>query len=134
MAVTVFTDGFITVAGVNLSNRCTEIKVDDGYNEVDVKAMSNTAENTAVGLRKQSIGASFLQDYAAANVHETLQAALGTAITVLVRPTSAANSSTNRQWTASLLLAAYNPIGAKVGDKYVVTVTFKTQGTTLTYS
>src|SRR3954452_12370174 len=131
MAVTVFTDGFITVGGTNLSSRCTSITVDDGYADVDLKAFSNTAENAGIGLRKQSIKATFLQDFAASSTHATLQAALGVSTAVLVRPTSAVNSATNPQWTASLMLTDYNPVGAKVGDKYEVSVEFKTQGSTL---
>jgi hypothetical protein len=134
MAVTVFTDGFITIGGTNLSSRCTSITVDDGYADVDLKAFSNTAENAGIGLRKQSIKATFLQDFAASSTHATLQAALGVSTAVLVRPTSAVNSATNPQWTASLMLTDYNPVGAKVGDKYEVSVEFKTQGSTLTYS
>src|SRR5205823_3464364 len=134
MAVTIFTDAFITIGGTNLSARCTSVTVDDGYAEVDLKAFSNTAENVGIGLRKQSIKATLLQDFAASSTHATLQAALGVATTILVRPTSAANGATNPQWTASLLLTDYNPVGAKVGDKSEVSVEFKTIGATLTYS
>lgn len=134
MAVHVFTDGFISVAGVNLSARCTKLEVDDGYNEIDLKAMSNTAGNTGVGVKQQSIKATFLQDFAAGSTHLTLQAALGTAVAVVVRPSSAVVGPANPQWSGTLLLPAYNPIAAQVGDKYEVSVEFKTQGTALTYA
>lgn len=132
MAVTVFSDGFITVGGTNLSSRCTGFTVKDGYSTIDLKAMSNTAGNTGIGMADQGISATFLQDYAAGSTHATLQAALGTGVAVVVRPTSAVAGSTNPQWSGTLLLAAYNPIGAKVGDKYEVSVDFLTQGTALT--
>lgn len=133
MSVQVFTDGYITVAGTNLSARCTEIKVDDGFDEIEAKAMSNTAGNTVVGMAKQQIQASFMQDFSAGSVHATLQAAKGTGVAIEVRPTSGARSTTNPGWTGTLLLAQYSPIGAKVGDKYVVTAIFKTQGVAIAY-
>ena len=134
MAVHVFTNAFISVAGVNLSNRCTKVEVDDGYNEIEMNAMSNTAGNTGIGVKQQSIKATFLQDFAASSTHVTLQAALGTAVAVVVRPDSAVAGAANPQWTGTLLLPAYNPIGAQVGDKYEVSVEFKTQGTALAYA
>lgn len=134
MAVLVFTDAYISVAGVNLSSRCTKVEVHDGYNKVDVKAFSNTAGNTSVGLKDQMIKASFLQDFAAANVHATLQAANGTAVAIEVRTTSAAAAGTNPKWTGTLLLPEYTPIGASVGEKQEVSVEFLTQGTALTYA
>lgn len=134
MAVQVFTDAFITVAGTNLSSRCVAVAVDDGYDEIDAAAMSNTAKNVIIGQRDQVIKASFLQDYAAGSTHVTLHAARGTAVAVVVRPTSAAVGSTNPQWSGTLLLPRYNPVGATVNDKQVVEVEFKTQGTALTYA
>ncbi len=134
MAVLVFTDGFISVAGTNLSNRCTKLEVDDGYDEVTVTAMSNTASNVAIGLAKQSIKATFLQDFGASSTHVTLQAAKGTSVAIVVRPTSAVKGTTNPEWTGTLLLPTYNPIGAQVGDKYEVSVEFKTIGTAIAYA
>lgn len=134
MAVIVYTDGYIVVNAVNLSSRCVELTVDDGYDEVDVKAMSNTAGNTTVGMKNQMITAKFIQDYAASNVHATLNAAQGTGVTVAARPTSGAKATTNPEWSGTLILTKYQPIGAKVGDKQIVTAQFKTQGTALTYA
>jgi hypothetical protein len=134
MAVEVFVDGFITVAGVNLSSRCTKLEVDDGYDEVDLKAMSNTAGNTGVGMKKQSIKATFLQDFAAGSVHPTLQAANGTAVAIVVRKSSAARGPTNPEWTGTLLLSNYSPVNASVGAKQDVPVEFKTIGVAIGYS
>ena len=134
MAIHVFKNAFISVATVNLSSRCTKVEVDDGYDEIDVRAMSNTAGNTAIGMKKQSIKATFIQDYNTANVHATLQAALGTAVAVVVRPDSAGAGPTNPSWTCTMLLPAYTPVGAQVGDKQEVSVEFKTIGTAITYA
>ena len=134
MAVHVFKNAFVSVAGVNLSSRCTKVEVEDGYDELDVKAMSNTAGNTAVGMKAQSIKATFLQDFAAANVHATLQALQGLTGAIIVRPDSAAASATNPSWTCTMLLTKYSPIAASVGDKYEVSVEFKTIGTAITYA
>jgi hypothetical protein len=134
MAPIAYTDGYITVATINLSARCTKLEVSDGYNKIDLKAFSNTAGNTGVGLKAQSIKATFLQDFAAGSTHATLQAALGTAIAIEARPTSGAASATNPKWTGTLLLAEYMPIGASVGEKQEVSVEFLTQGTAIVYA
>jgi len=135
MSVKVFTNCYITVATVDLSARCVEVEIEDGYTEIDMRAMSNTAGNTGVGMKEQSIKATFMQDYSPGSVHATLNAANGTTSAVVVRTETGAASAANPQYTlAAGLLTNYVPIGAKVNDKQLVTVTFKTTGTALAYS
>lgn len=134
MAPIVYIDGYIVIGGTNLSARCVELTVDDGVTEVDQRAMSNTAGNVTGGMKEQTITAKLIQDFAAGSTHATLQAALNTPTTVAARPTSGAKATTNPEWSGTLLLTKYQPIGAKVNDKQIVTAQFKTQGVALTYA
>jgi hypothetical protein len=133
MAETIFKDATILINTVEL--KPIQVGVELGYAEVDVLKMGNAAGNKKAGIAEQQITASFIQDFASSSVHQTLNTALANCATggtcnVVVKPVNTANSATNPWFSLSDgVLLSYNPIpSVQVGDKGVVTVTFKTSG------
>jgi hypothetical protein len=121
-----FTNGYITVNGVDLSDHMTACSVESTRDLNDVTAMGATSKVQAVALGDAKITATFLADYAAGKVDATLQplSVTQTPFTVEVRPVNGGRSATNPGYTLSAILPNYNPISGSVGDAVKVDVEF----------
>jgi hypothetical protein len=133
-----FTNAYISVNGVDLSARGRSITVEDSRAAVDVTAFGAGYISEAKGLGTAAITIEFLQDFAAAQVHATLQPLIGssTPINVEVRAVNAARSATNPGMVlASALLFTYNPLDGAIGDAATFTAEFRNApgGAGLTY-
>lgn len=129
MAKLVLTDAKVTINGTDLSSSITSI---DFSQEADDKETTTfgTAWRTRVGgLKQGSVKIDFLQDYAASNVHATINGLLGSVATVVVTPTSGSATSTNPQWTFPCLVVQTQPVAGAVGDLATMSVTWPTTGT-----
>lgn len=134
MAVVTLTGVGVTVAGTDLSNRVKSVTINDDREELDDTVMSHSARSIFGGLPTPGITITFLQDYAASNVHEVLRAAVNVSTTVVVRLTSsAARSATNPEWHFTGKLMSYQPIDGAVGALQERSVTFRPTGTPFTY-
>jgi hypothetical protein len=122
-----WTNGYISVNGVDLSNHATSITVETTRDDVDVTAMGAVNKVHSPGLGDATITATFLQDYAAGSVDATLSAQTGstTPFTVEVRPLNAARSTTNPGYSMSALMYGYTPVSGSVGDALTVDITFQ---------
>lgn len=138
MAIIVFTNALVLVNSVDLSNHCSKVTTTDERNEVDVSAMGSGFVQVTKGLGQAQIDIDFLQDFAAASVHQTLQPLISsvTPIAVEIRPVNAARSTTNPALLlASALMFTYAGLDSQVGDAAKITATFKNApgGTGMTY-
>lgn len=120
MAITTYTNGYVLVNGVDLTDHCSKVTVDDKREQKDVTTVNATTNNIYTkGLGDASITLEFFQDYANAKVHQTLQPLLGSAtpIAVEIRPVNAARSATNPAALMSgALLFEYNFLDAQAGE------------------
>jgi hypothetical protein len=94
------------------------VTVEDTRDQVDITAFGAASKAYTKGLGDAKITVEFYQDFAAAKVHATLQPLIGssTPVTVEVRATSGARSTTNPAAVMSALLFSYNMLGGSVGD------------------
>lgn len=132
MAKTILRDARIEVSGVNLSDHVRTVEVSSSREEVDLSAMGASYRDIGLGLADATISVTFYQDFAAASVHQTLQAlynAPDTPFNVKIRPTSGAISPTNPEWTMSAKLANYTPISGEVGAASTLDLSFRNAGT-----
>ena len=68
----------------------------------------------------------FMQSYSASETYSTLASLIGTSITIVVNPTSAATSATNPGFTLTgTYLESVKVIDAQIGQLGMVTVTTK---------
>jgi hypothetical protein len=128
MAKFVLKDAVITVNGVDLSDHATSVTMDLSTDEVEVTGFSSGAGREFLpGLKSETITVNFLQDFAAAEVDATLWPLYnaGSTFTVTVKPTSAATSATNPQYSATCALFTYSPIAGDVGSRSETSVTFR---------
>lgn len=131
MSKLILTDASITINSVDLSDHCSKVTIDTKKNQVDVTSFGATNTEYALGLGDATIAVDFFQDYASSSVDATLWSVYqgGTAVSIVVKPTSAAISSSNPSYTMSGLLPEYMPIDGSVGAASTISVTFINGGT-----
>ena len=128
MGKEVWTNGFVSVNGVNLSNQARGASVTYSTPEVDVTAFGDTMSQYAAGIPDASIEVEFFQDQAAGSVDATLNPLVGgaTTFTVEVRRSAASRSTTNPGYVMTArLMGDYSPLSGSVGDALMTTPTFR---------
>lgn len=126
MAVSVLTNAQVLINGVDLSDHCSKVTLEDSRTSVDITSMGATNIAYTKGLGDGKASFDFFQDFAAAKVHATLQPLIGssTPVTVEVRPVNAARSATNPAFLCSMLMMTYPMLDGKVGDANSATYEF----------
>lgn len=126
MAIFTLTDAFIQINGVTLSDHGNQVTVEDMREPKDITAFGATSRTVQKGLGDAKITVRLFQDFAAAKTHATLQPLIGstTPVTVEVRATSAARSTTNPAALLTALLMTYNMLDGEIGEPSVITAEF----------
>ena len=119
----------VTVNSVDLSDHVTSITLNRTFDELEVTAMGDSGHKFVKGLEASSITIDFLNDTATGEVLQTLQAAWGTNVTVVVKQTSAAVSATNPSYTMTCLVNNTTDINGSVADLSTQSVTWNVSGT-----
>ncbi len=127
---TPLTAEYLALDGTNFSDHVESAELELEADEVDYTNMGSGgwAEKKG-GIKAGNLKLVLQQDFAASNIDATLWGAFGSTLTFGVRPTNAAVSSTNPEYTGTALVSKYQPIAGKVGDKAVVTISLPTTGT-----
>ena len=114
---------------VDLSDHVTSITLNRTFDELEVTAMGDSGHKFVKGLEASSLTIDFLNDTATGEVLQTLQAAWGTSVTVVVKQSSAAVSATNPSYTMSCLINNTTDINGSVADLSTQSVTWNVNGT-----
>ena len=129
MAVFVATDYNIKINGVDYSTNLTQAELSVEADDVETTAFGSTYRNRIGGLKQGSLNLQFNQDFAAAGIDSVLFPLLGTAATVVIKPTSGTVSASNPTYTFNALVVSYTPIAGSVGDLSTFSVTWPVSGT-----
>ena len=117
----------VTLNSVVLSDHVTSATINRSFDELEVTAMGDTAHKFVKGLEASTITLDFLNDNAASGagaVRAALQAAWGTTVTLVLRQTSAATSTTNPLYSTTVLVNNTTDINGAVGDIGTQSITF----------
>jgi hypothetical protein len=102
----------LKIATVDLSEYVTSITLTQTFDEVETTAMGATSHQFSKGLEASTLTVDFLNDWAAAKVQATLQAAYGTSVTAIVIPVKGTIvSAANPTYTMSILVNNLTPVG-----------------------
>lgn len=129
MAVFLNNNVSLTVNSVDLSDHVTAVTINRSFDELEVTAMGDGGHKFVKGLEASSITIDFLNDTATGEVLQTLQAAWGTNVTVVVKQTSGAVSATNPSYTMTCLVNNTTDINGSVADLSTQSVTWNVSGT-----
>lgn len=129
MASLALTDAFVSIGGVDLSDWVLSVTLPRGVESLDETTMGATTRIGKGGLKTWNVEVEFKQDFAAGGPDATLDPLVGTTATIIVRPTSAAVSATNPNYTGTGLITNYQPFGNSVGDLATCSVSIESAGT-----
>jgi hypothetical protein len=120
----------VKVNSVDLSDHVTSVTLNRNFDELEVTAMGDSGHKFVKGLEASSITLDFLNDTATASVLQTLQAAWGTNVTVvLLQSKGTAVSATNPLYTATCLINSTTDINGAVGDLGTQSLSMNVSGT-----
>ena len=120
----------VKINSVDLSDHITSVTLTQNFDELEVTALGDTAHKFAKGLEASTLTLDFLNDFAAANVQATLQAAYGTTVTAVLIPVKGtAVSATNPLYTVSIIVNNLTPLNGAVGDISTSSMTFTCNST-----
>ena len=119
----------VTVNSVDLSDHVTAVTINRTFDELEVTAMGDSGHKYVKGLEASSVTIDFLNDTATGEVLQTLQAAWGTNVTVVIKQTSAAVSATNPSYTMTCLVNNTTDVNGSVADLGTQSVTWNVSGT-----
>lgn len=127
MAIFTLTDCYVAINGVTLSDHADSVTVEDTRDSVDITAFGATNKAYTKGLGDGTITVELYQDFAAGKTHATLQPLIGssTGVTIEVRATSSARSTTNPAALMTGLLFNYNMVQGGIGEASKITAVFQ---------
>ena len=125
----------LKIATVDLSEYVSSITLTQTFDEVETTTMSSGAHQFSKGLESSTLAVDFLNDWAAAKVQATLQAAYGTSVTAIVIPVKGtAVSAANPTYTMSILVNNLTPVGTGGPEDYARSSMTFTCTSTVAYS
>ena len=120
MAIFLSNGVVVTLNSVALSDHVTQATINRSFDELEVTAMGDTAHKFVKGLEASTITLDFLNDDAASgsgSVRATLQAAWGSTVTLTLKQTSAATSTTNPLYSTTVLVNNTTDINGDVASE-----------------
>ncbi len=116
----------VTINGIDVSDHCTSVTTNDETEEQDVTGFKQTYREMADSLKTASIETTFIQDYAAGSVDQTIGGIYyGTAPgTVKVTP----DVGGTIVYTLIARPNSYNPVAGGPGDASTITTTWTNRG------
>jgi len=128
MATTTYlSNAKVLIATVDLSDQCKSATITRTIEALESSAFGSTNRVYVGGMENSTFTGEFMMSYAASETYATLKDLVGTSITIVVNPTSAADSATNPGFTLTgTYLESIDVIAATIGELGMVTVS--TQG------
>jgi hypothetical protein len=112
VGVKLATNAAPTTPSIDISSYVTNAVINQIVDELEVTAMGDTAHKFVAGLQSGTFSIDFINDWAAAQVNDTLSAAFGKTLAVsVITVKGTAVSATNPTYQFSILVNNLTPIG-----------------------
>ncbi len=128
MAKLVFTDGEVTINSVVLSDHIARVTINRTFDDIETTSVTDAARTRIAGLEDGDVQFDFHQDFGSSSTEVTIYPLVGTTTTVVVKPTSAAVSTTNPSYTATVLVTEWPVVDAASGELVTSSVTWPVSG------
>ena len=120
----------VKVNSVDLSDHVNSATINRTFDELEVTAMGDSGHKFVKGLEASSVSIDFMNDTATSSVLQTLQAAWGTNVTIVIlQDKAAAVSATNPLYTMTCLINSTTDVNGAVADLAMQSLTFNVSGT-----
>jgi hypothetical protein len=128
VAKLVLTDVTVTVNGTSLSTSVSKAELAVESDDVETTAFGGSGWRSRIGgLKAANISLTFMNDYAAGAINQTLWPLLNTLGTIVITPNGTAVSATNPSFTCTALINSLTE-GGQVGDLSTFDVTWPVSG------
>jgi hypothetical protein len=125
MAVMLNSTVGIKINSVDISDHVSSVSLSQIFDEVEITALGDLAHKFVKGLEASTLSVDFFNDFAAAQVTPTLQAAYGTTVTAVLIPVKGtAVSASNPLYTVSILINNLTPINGDVASINNASISF----------
>lgn len=129
MAIQVLKGAVVTINSVDLSDHVTSIEISTTREEIETTSFASAGgRHRIAGLEDSSISLTFLQDYAAAQVDDTIWPLRGKTTNIEIK-TNATVSATAPKYTAEVLVTEWMPLANAIGDAPEISVEWPVNGT-----
>jgi hypothetical protein len=116
----------LTVNAVDLSDQTTSATLSVKFDALESTAFGGSSRVFTAGLGDHELSVELFMSYAATETYATLAALVGTATTIVMKPTSSATSATNPAFTLTgTYLEVLPVIDATLGELSSLSLTFK---------
>jgi len=107
----------VKIATIDVSDNCVAASITRVIEPLESSAFGSTSRVYTAGMENSTFSATLMASYAASETYSVLEGLVGTQITVVVNPTSAADSSTNPGFTLTgTYFSELSVIDAKIGE------------------
>lgn len=129
MAKKVLLDAQLSINSTDLTQWCAKVELDDTFEEKDVSTFaSGGAKEVLGGQESGSLGITFRNSHTAGELDSIMWALRRTVVTFTTRADAAAVSTSNPQYSGSILVNQWSPIMGSVGDVNELDVTYPLSG------
>lgn len=117
----------LSIDSVDFSDQCSSVVVTEAYESLEATGFGDTARKFVKGLGNHEISCTLMISYGTSEVEEKLNSIVGTAVNVVVTPTTSATPGTsNPAYTLTGgYLESVTPIAGGVGELPTMDVVFR---------
>lgn len=128
MAVYLNNGVVVTFGATDISDWVSSCTLNRTFDELETTAMGDLGHKYVAGLEASSVTMDIYNDFATSASMALIDAAVGTKVTMTVKPTAAATSATNPLYTFDVLVNNVTPINGAVADLATSSLTFNVVG------
>jgi len=128
MSDIVVTDAFVELDSNDISSQVRQVTLNYSADPVENTAMGDSTHTRLGGLKDWNVSLTAKNDFAASQLDSILFPLVGTQVTIKVRPTSSAVGAGNPEYSGTVLVNEYNPMGQSVGDLGEASITLPSAG------
>jgi len=124
-STTYLSNPVVTINAVDMSDQCTSAVFTRLIESLESTAFGQTNRSYVGGLENSTLTVSMYNSFAVSETYATLKALVGTAVTVKIKPTSAATSATNPESTLTgAYLESLPIVNGQLGALDVIDIVF----------
>ena len=114
-----------TVPSIDISSLVSAVTLTQTFDELEVTAMGDLAHKYVAGLQAATFSIDFLNDWAASQVMQTLNAAAGQTLAVsMITVKGTAVSAANPSYQFNILVNNLTPVAGAVADEAMSSLSF----------
>ena len=113
----------VTLGGTDVSSALRALDFGEGQESISAETDGDDYRWFELGMRTGAMTLQFKQDMTSGGINETIDALLGTTFAVVVKMDAGATSTSNPQYTATMMIEQYDRFVGEIGDQQFCSVT-----------